>query len=129
MTHIHAYCFFQIRPNLPSKPYLIGLTGGSASGKSSICKRLHKIGAGIVKCDELGHKAYEPGTETFKEVVKQFGEAIVGEDGFINRKMLGAKVFSDAANLEKLNQIVWPAIAQMAKKEIETFSEQGKVCI
>ncbi|XP_033103260.1 bifunctional coenzyme A synthase-like [Anneissia japonica] len=119
-----------IRPNLPSKPYLIGLTGGSASGKSSICKRLHKIGAGIVKCDELGHKAYEPGTETFKEVVKQFGEAIVGEDGFINRKMLGAKVFSDAANLEKLNQIVWPAIAQMAKKEIETFSEQGlEVCI
>ena len=66
-------------------PYLIGLTGGSASGKSSVAKRMAGLGWGVVDCDKLGHAAYAPGTEAFKAIVKEWGEAVVAEDGSINR--------------------------------------------
>ncbi len=52
---------------------MIGLTGGIASGKSSVCKRLEKLGAAVINCDKLGHKAYEPETKAYKQVVEEFG--------------------------------------------------------
>ena len=58
-------------------PYVIGLTGGIASGKSSVCKRLEGLGAKVINCDKLGHKAYEPGTKAYKQVIQEFGQ---GED-------------------------------------------------
>ena len=66
-------------------PYLIGLTGGSASGKSSVAKRLSGLSWGVVDCDKLGHAAYTPGTVAYKAIVEEWGQAVVAEDGSINR--------------------------------------------
>ena len=66
-------------------PYLIGLTGGSASGKSSVAKRMSGLSWGVVDCDKLGHAAYTPGSEAFKAIVEEWGQAVVADDGSINR--------------------------------------------
>ena len=66
-------------------PYLIGLTGGSASGKSSVAKRMSDLSWGVVDCDKLGHAAYTPGSEAFKAIVEEWGQAVVADDGSINR--------------------------------------------
>ncbi|PIK62538.1 putative bifunctional coenzyme A synthase-like [Apostichopus japonicus] len=117
-------------PKLPKVPYVIGLTGGIASGKTSVCRRLEKLGAGVIDCDKLGHLAYLPGTDAFQDVVKEFGTDIVGDDGHINRKALGAKVFADKSRLTVLNQIVWPAIARKARELISQYANEGRpVCI
>nr|CAG4644061.1 EOG090X0864 [Lepidurus arcticus] len=111
--------------NPVSFPYVIGLTGGMASGKTSIAKRLEGLGAAIVPCDQLGHQAYLPGTECQKTLIEAFGNTILASDGTINRKALGAIVFSDKEALKHLNEIVWPAIADLAKKEIEKAKDKG----
>ena len=82
-------------------PYVIGLVGGSASGKTSVGKRLEKLGAAVVDCDQLGHKAYEPGTECLRKVAEEFGKEVIGDDGRINRAKLGEIVFKDKGNRTK----------------------------
>nr|XP_006818858.1 PREDICTED: bifunctional coenzyme A synthase-like [Saccoglossus kowalevskii] len=119
----------QLRGGLTTKPYILGLTGGSASGKSSICKRLQTLGAGVIDCDKLGHKAYEPGTEAYRNVIRAFGEDIVADNGQINRKALGAKVFADKSRLQVLNQIVWPEIANLFNQQIAALAKQGEEVI
>ncbi|XP_005088950.1 bifunctional coenzyme A synthase isoform X2 [Aplysia californica] len=106
------------RPNLSKSPYRIAVTGGIASGKSNVCSELEKLGAKVINCDLLGHKAYDEGTAAYQAIVKEFGQKVVDEDGKINRKQLGAIVFADRANLDKLNSIVWPAIRQLAEEAI-----------
>ena len=124
-----------IRPVVPSKchqtqPYVIGLTGGTASGKSSICRRLQHLGAAVIDCDLLGHQAYLPGTRAHQEIVSTFGGKVLAEDKSVNRKALGAVVFADQSRLVQLNQIVWPEIMKLAKQEVSKFQEQGfEVCV
>ncbi|XP_038045169.1 bifunctional coenzyme A synthase-like, partial [Patiria miniata] len=60
--------------DLPGTPYVIGLTGGIASGKSSVCRRLEGLGAAVIDCDKLGHKAYLPGTQGFRRVLTELGQ-------------------------------------------------------
>lgn len=103
------------------KPYIIGLTGGIASGKSSVADKLEKLGAGIVNCDKLAHDLYMPGKCCYKAILENFGPNVVQTDGFIDRKALGDIVFNDKAQLDKLNKLVWPMILEEAKKEIKKF--------
>lgn len=111
-------------------PYIIGLTGGIASGKSAVCQRLKGLGAAIVSCDQLGHKAYTPGKKAYKEIIKHFGSGILTEEQTINRRALGAIVFADKTKLSLLNQIVWPEILSLAEEEISRYGEEGfQVCI
>ncbi|XP_042210072.1 bifunctional coenzyme A synthase-like [Homarus americanus] len=112
-------------PNIANHPYVIGLTGGSASGKSSISNRFAKLGAGIVDCDKLGHKAYKKNTQCYTKLIETFGSDLVSSDDEINRKALGAKVFNDKEALEKLNNIVWPEIASLAMKQINDLATEG----
>jgi len=102
---------------------VIGLTGGIASGKSSAARHLRTLGAHVIDADVLGHRAYEPGTQTYLEVVKTFGNDIVDADGKIDRKTLGAKVFGQPENLTKLTNIVWPEIRRMAEAEIKSVHD------
>ena len=112
------------------QPYIIGLTGGIASGKSAVCQRLKGLGAAVISCDQLGHQAYTPGKKDYKEIIENFGSGILTEEKTVNRKALGAAVFADRANLALLNQIVWPEIMALAKAEITRYGEEGfKVCI
>ncbi len=98
---------------------IIGLTGGIASGKSTVAKTLGSFGAYVIDADKLGHSAYVKGTKAFDQVVAAFGESVVGDDGEVDRRALGSKVFGNEAGLKQLTDIVWPAIRAMAQKEID----------
>ena len=120
------------RPYDQAKPYIIGITGMLASGKSSVCKRLEGLGAYRLDADKLGHLAYVPKTPdheegpAYRQVIEHFGEDIVDDNGFINRKKLGGKVFANPDERQKLEQIVWPAIQSMVEKEVNEAFSQGK---
>lgn len=116
--------------DLPLCPYVIGLTGGSGSGKSSIARRLEDLGAERIDCDLLGHEAYLPETCAYHRVIQEFGTDILNEDKSINRRVLGGKVFGNQERLKALTDIVWPEIARLVKKRIDQAKQQGKrVCV
>ncbi|XP_075027804.1 bifunctional coenzyme A synthase isoform X1 [Calonectris borealis] len=117
-------------PALPSRPYVIGLTGGTGSGKTSIAKLLGHLGAFLIDADKLGHAVYVPGGPAYEQVVAAFGAEILNENGTINRKVLGAKVFGNQEQLKNLTDIVWPEMARMVKEQIREADAQGKaVCV
>ncbi|KAF4787475.1 Coenzyme A synthase [Turdus rufiventris] len=117
-------------PALPLRPYVIGLTGGTGSGKTSIAKLLGHLGAFVIDADKLGHAVYVPGGAAYEPVVAAFGAEILNKDGTINRKVLGAKVFGNQERLKSLTDIVWPEIARMAKERVREADAQGKaVCV
>ncbi len=98
---------------------IIGLTGGISSGKSTVAKTLGTLGAYNIDADKLGHSAYVKGTAAFDQVIEAFGADVVGDDGEVDRRALGGKVFGDPAALKRLTDIVWPAIEAMAQREID----------
>ncbi|MCI0890297.1 MAG: dephospho-CoA kinase [Chloroflexi bacterium] len=104
---------------------VIGLTGGIASGKSLVSEQLAARGAAIIDADKVGHSAYLKGTQTFDEVVAAFGKDIVGENGEVDRKTLGGKVFADPEARRKLESIVWPAIRSMVEEQLEALRAKG----
>jgi len=111
-------------------PYVVGLTGSSASGKSSVGRHLAAIGAGVVDCDKLGHLAYSPGSECLKKVAAAFGDKVIGNDGAVDRRILGQLVFGNKENQAKLESIVWPEILKATKWKIhQLFKEEGKTVI
>ncbi len=95
--------------------FVICLTGGIGSGKSTAAKYLATLGAHIIDADKLGHEAYMPGTRAYEEIVKTFGEDILADNHQIDRRILGGKVFGQAEELTKLTDIVWPEIRAMAE--------------
>ena len=81
----------------------------------------------MIDADKLGHEVYEPGTEGFDRVVGAFGDDIVGADGQIDRKVLGAKVFGEGGGgLKQLTDIVWPEILKLAQQRINAARDEGK---
>lgn len=112
----------QRRQHPDGHPYVIGLTGGIASGKSAISKRLESFGASVINCDLLGHQAYLPGKKAYSEVIETFGEQILEESKEINRSALSKIAFSDKEKLAKLSQIVWPEILVLIEEEIRNLA-------
>lgn len=86
-----------------TKPYVIGLTGGIASGKSSICQRLLNLGAAHIDCDKVAHELYQGGKPCYTAIKETFGERVIGEDGEINRKVLGSIVFHNKVIIRHKN--------------------------
>jgi dephospho-CoA kinase len=89
---------------------LIGLTGGIASGKSTIARRLAENGAIVVDADRIAREVVEPGTPALAEIVDTFGDSVLREDGSLDRPALGAIVFADGEALLRLNAITHPAV-------------------
>jgi dephospho-CoA kinase len=109
---------------------VIGLTGSIGTGKSEAARQLEALGASIISADQVGHEAYTPQTEAWEQVVVAFGNGILQEDGEIDRRKLGALVFSDPEQLEKLNQIMHPRMARMVADQIEALrGEQVDVVV
>ena len=104
---------------------VIGLTGGIASGKSTAARHLGAKGAHVIDADKLGHRVYEAGRPAFDKVVAAFGEDVVGDDGEIDRRALGGKVFGSPGQLKRLTDIAWPGILAMAKDEIDRARTNG----
>ena len=105
--------------------FVIGLTGSIGTGKSEAARQLEALGASIISADEVGHEAYTPNTEAWDQVIAAFGDDILQDDGDINRRKLGALVFSDPSQLEKLNQIMHPRMARMVSDKIGVLRDQG----
>ena len=125
-----AYSKKAKRMNTPKDVHVIGLTGGIASGKSTVREALAKFEhVQVLDADKLGHAAYAPGTETIHKLVQAFGPEILNADGSVNRPKLGSIVFADRSRLQTLNEIVWPAIKQLALKELEKAREKAKVVV
>ena len=97
---------------------VIGLTGGIASGKSTAARYLAEKGAHMIDADKLGHRVYQAGRPAFDRVVAAFGDDVVGDDGEIDRRALGGKVFASPEQLKRLTDIAWPEILAMATEEI-----------
>ena len=104
---------------------VIGLTGSIGTGKSEAARQLEALGASIISADQVGHEAYTPNTEAWEHVVSVFGDEILQDDGEIDRRKLGAIVFSDPGQLERLNQIMHPRMAQMVADKVEVLRGQG----
>jgi len=104
---------------------VIGLTGGIGSGKSEVSRMLGALGAEIIDADRLGHQAYQPRTETWEAVVAAFGEQILQPNGEVDRKKLGAIVFSDPKALARLNAIMHPRMYEMIEGQLEGLRRQG----
>jgi dephospho-CoA kinase len=98
---------------------VIGLTGGIGTGKTEVSRILADLGAEIINADALGHQAYEPQTETWRQVVEAFGEDLLSETGEVDRRKLGPIVFADERALKRLNAIVHPRIRQMIVERID----------
>ncbi len=104
---------------------VIGLTGGIGSGKSTVSQYLAELGAVILDADKVGHEAFKPDTDAWREVVATFGRQIVTPGGEIDRKKLGEIVFSQPESLSRLNQIMHPRMYDMMKARIEEYRRQG----
>ena len=104
---------------------VIGLTGGIGSGKSTVSQFLAELGAVILDADKIGHELYQPDTATWRELVKTFGSGILAENNTIDRKKLGAIVFSNAAELKQLNAIIHPRITKLLKQRIDDYRRKG----
>lgn len=103
----------------------IGLTGGMGSGKSTVAGILSELGATVVNADLLGHAAYRRGAPGFDDVIRAFGDNVVGVDGEVDRKRLGAIVFSDPQRLAALNRLIWPRIREALQDRIDSERTGG----
>ncbi len=103
----------------------IGLTGGIGTGKSVVADLLKQHGAAIIDADRLGHEAYTPHTEAWEAVVAAFGNDILTPEGEIDRRKLGAVVFADASQLERLNGIMHPIMARMVEQRKSGLRDDG----
>tara|TARA_B100000427_G_scaffold148757_1_gene123757 strand:+ start:790 stop:1413 length:624 start_codon:yes stop_codon:yes gene_type:complete len=105
------------------------ITGGIGSGKSTVSAALETRGAKLVDADEVVRELQRPNGEIFTNLVQEFGEIIINEDGQLNRQKLADIAFSDPADLEKLNKIVHPAVGKEMAKRRNAFIRQGYIVL
>lgn len=105
---------------------IYGLTGGIATGKSTVSNILREhCNAKIIDADLLARKAVEPGSAGLEEIIKEFGLSVLLPDGTLNRKKLGDIVFSDRHAMEILNNIVHPEVAKLYNEVADKYRAQG----
>jgi len=104
---------------------VVGLTGGIGSGKSTVSQFLAELGAVILDADKVGHEAFKPDTEIWREVVVAFGTGILAPSGEIDRQKLGEIVFGNPESLSRLNQIMHPRIYEIVKAKLDGYRRQG----
>jgi dephospho-CoA kinase len=105
---------------MPNGPLVIGLTGSIAAGKSTVGQILESRGAVHCDADKLVHRLYDPGTPGFDRVIEAFGREVVGPDGYVDRKILGAKVFGKPEEMNKLTRAMG-SITDAIKAEIDKW--------
>jgi dephospho-CoA kinase len=104
----------------------VGLTGGIACGKSTVAEMLVRRGAHFLSADKLAHQLYAPGTVVYNELIRAFGNGILGADGSINRTKLAKAVFPD--RVDELNAVVHPAVIEAQNRwmsEVERDDPHG----
>lgn len=108
-----------------SEMRIIGLTGGIASGKSTVAAILAEHGLPVIDADQLARDAVLPGSPGLRQVVAAFGDEVLKEDGSLDRAVLGERVFSDPAARSILEAILHPEIKLLAERRLEKLRNQG----
>jgi dephospho-CoA kinase len=106
--------------------HLFGLTGGIASGKSTVAGRFRARGVPIIDADELAREVVEPATPGLQAVVEAFGKGVLAADGSLDRKVLGRLVFSDGEARKRLNAITHPLISRLTVVRAAELSNRGE---
>ncbi len=106
---------------------VLGVTGGSGSGKTVVCRILKEQGGKIIDADKITRKLQEPGQPVYNEIKEYFGNDIIAADGAIDRRKLGKIIFAEREQRSVLNRIVHTRVSQEIKKRIETYWKQGDV--
>lgn len=109
--------------------YLVGLTGGIASGKSTVCDILMQLGAKIVDADQVARKVVLPEFSLLKDLVRYFGKEILLADGTLNRIALGEKVFGHPKELSSLEKLMHPAIKEEIDAQINAYQQENEKVI
>ncbi|KAM9955832.1 hypothetical protein ACTFIW_002037 [Dictyostelium discoideum] len=116
-----------------SKLIKIGLTGGIASGKSTILGYLKEMNIKCIDADKFGHMVYQKGRPSYNKIIQEFGQDIINQnDQSIDRSKLGPIVFSDPLKMKQLTNIVWPEMKELILnefKEIETTCPNDKIVV
>jgi dephospho-CoA kinase len=102
----------------------VGLTGGIATGKSTVGAMFVELGCHLIESDQITHQLFEPGQAVHAAVVQQFGKRILARDGLIDRRILGDIVFRDPQARAKLNSLVHPAIIQRQQEWLKEMESQ-----
>jgi len=104
---------------------LVGLTGGIASGKSTVAKILQSLGAAIVNADDLAREVVEPGHEAWKEIVASFGADILQSDQTLDRQKLRTLIFNQPEARKRLESIIHPRVRALAEERIRQYAAAG----
>ncbi len=108
---------------------VVGLTGGIASGKSTVSAMLREEGAKVIDADEVARAVVVPGSEGLEAVARRFGH-VLAEDGRLDRAKLGARIFGDPAERAALNALLHPRIQAEVQRQVKALHEAGgKVAI
>ena len=108
---------------------LFGLTGGIASGKSTVAAILQRLGAAVINADELSREVMKPGQDAWKEIVETFGSDILQRDQSLDRKRLRRIVFHNPQARKKLEAIVHPRVRSLAEQRIRELASAGSSII
>ena len=106
---------------------VLGISGGIGSGKSAVCKTLvNDLGCWAhLEADTIAHNVYKPNSQAVREIVREFGSHILTENGQVDRKQLGAIVFSSPASMSKLERIVWPHVKKEIQQIVNWYQKQA----
>ena len=108
---------------------LIGLTGGIASGKSTVAAILRRLGAAIINADDLSREVVQPGQEAWQKIIDSFGEQILQEDQTLDRKQLRKIVFDNREARQKLEAIIHPRVRSLAEQRVRELAAAGSSII
>lgn len=104
----------------------IGLTGGIASGKSSVARMFKALGAELIDADRIAHQVIKKGTPAYKKILKLFGGACLDKTGEIHRGYLGKIIFNDPEKRKKVNAIVHPDVFKKEKEEEKKIFKKNR---
>jgi len=107
----------------------VGLTGGIATGKTTVVSMLRELGCRVLEADKIAHQMIEPGGAAYDEVVREFGRDILTTEGFVDRPKLAAIVFADPARLTRLNAIVHPPVLAEQSRQLAAIEKSDPYAI
>ena len=108
------------------KALVVGLTGGVATGKTTVAGMFQDLGARVISADEVVHRMLERGSDLWRQVRQEFGEEVLTPDGNIDRVRLGDLVFRDKGKRTTLEAIIHPPVIEYLQREAECFRESGQ---
>jgi dephospho-CoA kinase len=104
---------------------VVGLTGGIATGKSTVAQMFKRSGAIIIDADQLARDVVQPGKPAWRGIVNAFGDSVLNRNGSINRRALGAIVFRDRRKLRRLERIIHPRVAQEQERMVRRIAQRS----